>query len=92
MNRRPKTGALSSSEAMVPYRRSEDRTSRRSCGKIGAGAGICVLLNLHVTLARCAPEWLAQGYPRCAAFNAGRAEAAGSPPKFTSALSHRFTL
>ena len=42
--------------------------------------------------ARCAPERLARGYPRRAAFDVVRAEAAGAPPKFTSALSHRLAL
>ena len=42
--------------------------------------------------ARCAPEWLARGYPRRAAFDAVRAEAAGAPPKFASTLSHRLAL
>ena len=42
--------------------------------------------------ARCAPERLARGYPRRAAFDAVRAEAAGAPPKFASALSRRLAL
>ena len=42
--------------------------------------------------ARCTPEWLAQGYPRRAAFDTIRAKAAGVPPKFASALSHRLAL
>ena len=42
--------------------------------------------------ARCAPERLARGYPRRAAFDAVRAEAAGAPPKFASTLSRRLAL
>ena len=42
--------------------------------------------------ARCAPERLARGYPRRAAFDAIRAEAAGAPPKFASTLSRRLAL
>ena len=39
--------------------------------------------------ARCAPERLRRGYPRYDAFAAVRAEAAGAPPRFESALSRR---
>ena len=39
--------------------------------------------------ARSAPERLAEGYPRRGSFEAVRAEAAGVPPKFASALSRR---
>ena len=42
--------------------------------------------------ARCAPERLVRGYPRRAAFDAVRAEAAGAPPKFASTLSRRLAL
>ena len=42
--------------------------------------------------ARCAPERLRQGYPRHGAFEAVRAEAAGAPLRFTSALSERLAL
>ena len=42
--------------------------------------------------ARCAPERIAQGYPRRDAFEAARAGAAGTPPGFSSALSRRLTL
>ena len=40
--------------------------------------------------ARQAPDRLAEGYPRRGSFEAVRAEAAGVPPKFASALSRRF--
>ena len=42
--------------------------------------------------ARCAPERLREGYPRLGAFEAVRAEAAGAPPRFASALSRRLAL
>ena len=42
--------------------------------------------------ARCAPERMREGYPRLDAFKAVRAEAAGAPPKFASALSRRLAL
>ena len=42
--------------------------------------------------ARCAPERLREGYPRIGAFEAVRAEAAGAPPRFASALSRRLAL
>ena len=42
--------------------------------------------------AYCTPERVRQGYPRCAAFDAVRTEAAGPVPKFASALSWRLAL
>ena len=42
--------------------------------------------------ARCAPEWVREGYPRLGAFEAVRAEAAGAPPRFASELSRRLAL
>ena len=42
--------------------------------------------------ARCAPERVREGYPRLGAFEAIRAEAAGSSPKFASVLSRRLAL
>ena len=42
--------------------------------------------------ARCAPERIREGYPRLGAFEAVRAEAAGAPPRFASALSRRLAL
>ena len=42
--------------------------------------------------ARYAPERLREGYPRLGAFEAVRAEAAGAPPRFASALSRRLAL
>ncbi len=42
--------------------------------------------------ARCAPERVREGYPRLGAFEAVRAEAAGAPPRFASALSRRLAL
>ena len=42
--------------------------------------------------ARCAPERMREGYPRLGAFEATRAEAAGSPPRFASELSRRLAL
>ena len=42
--------------------------------------------------ARCAPERVREGYPRFGAFEAVRAEAAGAPPRFASALSRRLAL
>ena len=42
--------------------------------------------------ARCTPERVRQGYPRNGAFEAVRAEAAGTPAKFASALSRRLSL
>ena len=41
---------------------------------------------------RCAPERIREGYSSCGAFEAVRAEAAGSPPRFASALSQRLAL
>ena len=41
---------------------------------------------------RCAPERIREGYPGCDAFEAVRAGAAGSPPRFASALSRRLAL
>ena len=38
------------------------------------------------------PEWMREGYPRNAAFNLIRTEAAGPVPRFTSALSRRLAL
>ena len=40
----------------------------------------------------CTPERVREGYPRCAAFEAIRAEAAGAAPRFVSALSRRLGL
>ena len=42
--------------------------------------------------ARCAPQWVREGYPRLDAFAAARSEAAGGPPRFASALSRRLGL
>ena len=42
--------------------------------------------------ARCTAERVRQGYPRNGAFEAVRAEAAGTGPKFASALSRRLSL
>ncbi len=42
--------------------------------------------------ARCAPERVREGYPRLGAFEAVRAEAAGTPRAFASALSRRLAL
>ena len=42
--------------------------------------------------ARCAPERVREAYPRLGAFEAIRAEAAGSPPKFASEMSRRLAL
>ena len=41
---------------------------------------------------RCAPERIREGYPGCGAFEAVRAEAAGSPPRFASVLTRRLAL
>ena len=40
----------------------------------------------------CAPARMREGYPRLGAFEAVRAEAAGAPPRFASALSRRLAL
>ena len=42
--------------------------------------------------ARCAPERMRYGYPRCGVFEAVRDNAAGKIPKFVSALSQRLAL
>ena len=42
--------------------------------------------------ASCAPERIREGYPRLGVFEAIRADAAGTPPSFASALSRRLAL